>query len=140
MNNEKSNPPEAEERSGRRRAVIVLEVLAGIRGVTDAARELGLGAQAYYQLEERAVRGLVAACEPQPPGPKRNYVREVTKLEKERDRLQAENARYQALVRASQLSVGVDPDRAPVKKKRQRQPSVRALRAIDQIESKSKPQ
>ena len=141
MNNEKSSPlPDTEDRSGRRRAVIVLEVLAGIRGTTDAARELGLGVQAYYQLEERAVRGLAAACEPQPPGPKRDYVREVAKLEKERDRLQAENARYQALVRASQLSIGVDPDKTPVKKKRQRQPSVRALRAIDQIESQSKPQ
>ena len=123
----------------RRRAVVILEVLAGIRGASDAARELGVAQQAYYNLEERAVRGLMQACVPRPPGPKRDYPREVEELERERDRLLSENARYQALVRASQLSVGVDPDKPKAKKKRNRPPTVRALRAIDQIESKTKP-
>lgn len=129
------------ERPGveRRRAVVILEVLAGLRGASDAARELGIAIQAYYQLEERAVRGLVAACESRPPGPKRDYRREAEQLQRERDRLVAENARYQALVRASQLSVGLEPERLKKTKKRQRRPSVRALRAIDQIESRSKP-
>ena len=94
--------------------------------------------QGYYALEERAVKGLVAACVPRPPGPKRNYQREAEELQKERDRLRAENARYQALVRASQLSVGVDADKPRKTPKRNRRPTVRALRAIDQIESKAK--
>lgn len=123
----------------RRRAVIILEVLAGIRTSGDAARDLSIAQQAYYNLEERAVKGLMQACVPRPPGPKRDYKREVEQLERERDRLLSENARYQALVRASQLSVGVDPDKPKAKKKRKRPPSVRALRAIDQIESKTKP-
>jgi len=120
----------------RRRAVLILEVLAGIKGAGDAARELGIVLQGYYNLEDRAVRGLVAACKPKPPGPKRDYPREVEELTQERDRLQAENARYQALVRASQVSVGLEPDKAPRSKKRNRRPTVRALRAIDQLESK----
>ena len=41
---------------GRRRAVVVLEVLAGLRGVSNAAQELDIALQAYYQLEERAVK------------------------------------------------------------------------------------
>ena len=123
----------------RRRAVIILEVLAGVRGAGEAASELGIALQGYYQLEERAVKGLVAACVPRPPGPKRDYQREAESLQREKDRLQAENARYQALVRASQLSVGVDPDKPKKAKKRNRRPTVRALRAIDQIESKPKP-
>lgn len=122
----------------RRRAVIILEVLAGIRGAGEAARELGVAQQAYYNLEDRAVKGLMQACVPRPPGPKRDYRREVEDLERERDRLRSENARYQALVRTSQLSVGVDPDKPKAKKKRNRPPTVRALRAIDQIESKTK--
>ena len=123
----------------RRRAIVILEVLAGIRSSGDAARDLGIAQQAYYNLEERAVKGLMQACVPRPPGPKRNYQREVEQLERERDRLASENARYQALVRASQLSVGVDPDKPKPKRKRNRPPTVRALRAIDQIESKTKP-
>ncbi len=125
----------------RRRAVVILEVLAGLRGATDAAQDLGIALQAYYQLEERAVKGLVVACEPRPPGPKRDYQKEAELLQKEKDRLQAENARYQALVRTSQLSVGIDPDKTRTRstKKRNRQPTVRALRAINQIESKRKP-
>lgn len=142
MNPETEATEAVEEREGldRRRAVVILEVLAGLRGASDAAQELGIGVQSYYQLEERAVKGLVAACAPRPPGPKRNYRREVEELEQERDRLQAENARYQALVRASQLSVGLDPDapRKTTSKKRNRRPTVRALRAIGQIESKPK--
>ena len=125
----------------RRRAVVILEVLAGVRGVGEAAAELGIALQAYYQLEARALKGLVSACKPRPLGPKRDYQREAEELKKEKDRLAAENARYQALVRTSQLSVGLDPDR-PRKsggKKRNRRPTVRALRAIDQIESKPKP-
>ena len=124
----------------RRRAVVILEVLAGLRGAGEAAEELGIALQGYYQLEDRAVRGLVAACETRPPGPRRNYQREAEELQKEKDRLVAENARYQALVRTSQLSVGLDPDRPRKKaKKRNRRPTVRALRAIGQLESKRKP-
>lgn len=133
------NPEATDVPVERRRAIIILEVLAGIRSSSDAARELGIAQQAYYNLEERAVKGLVQACVPRPPGPRRDYKRDLELLERERDRLLSENARYQALVRASQLSVGVDPDQPKPKKKRQRPPTVRALRAIDQIESKAKP-
>jgi len=124
----------------RRRAIVILEVLAGLRGSGDAAKELGVALQAFYQLEERAVKGLVRALKPRPPGPKRDYQREAEELKQEKDRLLAENARYQALVRTSQVSVGLDPDKPrPTTKKRNRRPTVRALRAIDQIESKHKP-
>ncbi len=131
-----------EVRVERRRAVVILEVLAGIRGAGEAAQDLGIALQGYYQLEERAVKGLVAACEPRPPGPKRNFEREVEALQKESARLLAENARYQALVRTAQLSVGLEPDkprRKTKKKRRHRQPTVRALRAIGQLESKREP-
>lgn len=120
----------------RRRAMLILEVLAGIKGAGAAAEELGIALAGYYQLEDRAVKGLVEACRPKVPGPRRDYAREVEELTEERDRLKAENARYQALVRASQVTVGLDPDKPRKVKRRNRRPSVRALRAIDQLESK----
>src|SRR5207237_1267514 len=55
-------------RQARRLAAMVLEVLAGARTPTEAAQALELCVPRYYQLESRALRGLLAACEPAPPG------------------------------------------------------------------------
>src|SRR4051812_11952375 len=46
----------------RRLAATILEVLPGTLRPTEAARALGLSLARYYQLELRAVAGLVAAC------------------------------------------------------------------------------
>ena len=48
----------------RRKAMVILEVLGGVRTPTDAAEELGIPTPRYYQWEERAVEGLVSALEP----------------------------------------------------------------------------
>src|SRR5262245_48265394 len=47
----------------RRLGAAILEVLAGTQLPSEAARGLGLSLARYYQLELRAVAGLVAACE-----------------------------------------------------------------------------
>src|SRR5262245_62256655 len=54
--------PEASPEA-RRLAAAILEVLAGTQLPSEAARGLGLSLARYYQLELRAVAGLVAACE-----------------------------------------------------------------------------
>jgi len=55
-------------REARRLATLILEVLAGGRTPTEAAQALEISVPRYYQLEGRALRGLVAACEPRPRG------------------------------------------------------------------------
>lgn len=126
----------------RRRGLVVLEVLAGVRSAPEAAELLGMVIQSYYVLEERAVAGLIEACVPRPSGPRRNLEKELEELTRERDRLRDECARYQALVRASQKTVGLAPakektERRPAKTapRRKKRPTVRALRAIHRLES-----
>lgn len=120
----------------RRLAAAILEVLAGGRTPTNAAQTLGTSLPRYYLLEQRALQGLLTACEPRPKG---RVVREGTKLaalEKQVAQLQRECGRQQALVRAAQRAVGLAPP-PPLKPKaagsgkkgRQRKPVARALKA-----------
>ena len=52
----------------KRRAAIVLEVLAGMRTPSEAASVLGLSVSYYYLLERKALQGLLNGCLPQPKG------------------------------------------------------------------------
>lgn len=120
----------------RRLAAAILEVLAGSRTPVDAARALGLSIPRYYQLEQRALAGLVSACERRPKGRKQTEARQVHRLEREVARLQKECGRQQALARLAQRAVGLPAPQAPAKpppssskKSRKRRPAVRALRA-----------
>lgn len=126
----------------RRQAATILEVLAGVRRPAEAAQVLEISLPRYYQLEQRALAGLVAACEPAPRGPRVDLTRRIRALEREKGRLQRECDRQQALVRAAQRSLGLTlPARpavpgkegtggAPAKRRRNRRPSVRALKAV----------
>jgi hypothetical protein len=89
----------------------ILEVLAGLRSITDAALVLGVSTARYQQWESRAISGLITACEPRPPGPApgAGLPGEVERLRGERDRLVAELNRYQTLLRISQDAFGGPP-------------------------------
>lgn len=89
----------------------ILEVLAGLRSITDAALVLGVSTARYQQWESRAISGLISACEPRPPGPApgAGLPGEVERLRGERDRLVAEVNRYQTLLRISQDAFGGPP-------------------------------
>jgi hypothetical protein len=122
-------------RDANRVAAAILEVLAGVRTPTDAAQALVVSVPRYYQLEQRALEGLIAACEPRRLGRVQTSESRVSALEKEVQRWQQECARQQALVRAAQRSIGLAAPtvkataKTPGKKARQRRPVVRALRA-----------
>lgn len=102
-------PPVSVE--ARRIASAILDVLAGVRSITEAAQSLGITTARYYAWESRAVTALVAACEPRNPGPIPGAAlpAEIERLRAERDRLKAEAARYQALARIAQAAFGPPP-------------------------------
>lgn len=134
----------------RRRAAAVLEVLAGVRTPTQAAEALGVSLPRYYLLEQRAIGGLVAACEPVPRGPQVNAERRVAALEREIARLTRESGRHQALARVAQRSLGLAPPAVPrpngksagkappsAKSRRRRRPTVRALTLAKELSADS---
>ena len=142
----------------RRLAAVILEVLAGVQTPTSAAQALGIRLPRYYFLEQRALGGLVSACEPRTKGRTVSSDRQIAKLERELAVCRRELGRQQALARAAQRVLGLKATAvAPVtagkagvathdktgkgqsastatggnsgKKSRKRKPVVRALRA-----------
>jgi hypothetical protein len=119
----------------RKHAAAILEVLAGARTPLQAAEALAVSLPRYYQLEQRGLEALLAACEPRPRGRGRRAGQEVVRLQKETERLQRELSRQQALVRLAQRNVGLSPvppagkqaARPAGQKKRRRRPVARAL-------------
>ena len=96
-------------RDTRRQAAAILEVLAGVRTPTEAAEALGMSLPRYYQVESRALRGLVAACAPRPKGRQQSVASAVAGQKREIERWRREAMRQQALARAAQRAVGLAP-------------------------------
>lgn len=99
----------------RRQAAAILEVLAGVRRPSEAAQALSTSLPRYYQLERRALVGLLKACEPAPRGPRIDIARQLAALERENRRLQRECDRQQALVRMAERGLGLPPPASVVK-------------------------
>ena len=127
----------------RRTAACVLEVLAGVRTPEQAARTLDLSLPTYYNVETRALRGLIAGCGPGVPGRSMVLTNQLRGAEVRAASLQKQVQRYQALLRATQRSVGLAPPApAPGKpegKRRRKKPSVRALRAAAALRESEPP-
>ena len=121
----------------RQWAAAILEVLAGARTPAQAAAALGAGLPRYYQVEARAVRGLLAACEPPPVGRVRRPESEVRALRLENQRLQRELARQQALVRATQRTVGLAAPAAGKTTPRRRRRVARALSVAARLQAQT---
>jgi hypothetical protein len=130
---------------------VILEVLAGSRRPSEAAAALGVTVPRYYLLEEQALHGLVAACEPRTLQGPRPETR-LAQLEKQLRERERECARQQALVRAAQRTVGLAAPPAvqstaggkpaPHTAKngqhgRKRRPTVRALKAAAALAANS---
>ena len=124
-------------REARQLAAVILDVLAGSRTPQQAAEALALSLPRYYQLEARALSGLVAACEARPRGRQVEAAAELARTNKELERLKRELSRTQALVRLTQRTVGIPvptPEKAGARKRR-RKPVVRALRRANELRS-----
>ena len=67
----------------RRLAAVILEVLAGVQHSGQRGPGSGNPLPRYYFLEQRAIRGLVAACEPRPKGRTVSSDRQIARLERE---------------------------------------------------------
>jgi len=141
--------PKGPSQEARRTAAAVLEVLAGMRTPSEAAQVLSVSVPRYYALEQRAVASLVAGCEPHPRGAAKGPQQRIAELERDVQRLRQQCDRQRALARAVQRTVGLrlpagsaatakDTANRPSpsasgKKRRQRRPAVRALKAAQTL-------
>jgi hypothetical protein len=121
----------------RKLAAAILEVLAGLRTVNDAATALEVSLPRYYACELRALQGLVSACEPLPRGRQVTAQGEIAGLKRRCEQLQQQLVRQQTLLRLAQRSIGLSPATPPAAKpskgKRRCRPRLRALTAIEQL-------
>jgi len=100
----------------KRLAAVILEVLSGLRGPREGSEAMSVSLNRYYQLETRALGGLIGALEPRPKGRRTRPEDRIAELEREKRRLEQEVGRHQALVRAAHRSLGVPA--LPAAKKR----------------------
>lgn len=124
----------------KRLAAVILEVLAGLKGPSEAAQAAGVSVPRYYAAETRALQGLLKGCEPVPPGRQPGDTVELQKLRQENQRLQRQCDRQQALLRLQQRTLGLAAPQPPAKGadkkkggKNRRRPRQRALRLIEQL-------
>ena len=116
-------PAAATPSEAQRLAAAILECLAGVRSPPEAAELIGVSLPRYYQLETRALEGLVTALGPRPRGKQPSLELTIARLEKELEAARRDCARQEALVRVTQRSMGWR--RQP--SRRQPPPVVRAL-------------
>jgi transposase len=90
----------------QKRASLILQVRAGQLTAQEAARQLGISRQAYYQWENRALSALLAALEEQPKGrrkrrrdPEKEQLHLRVKQLEEKLRLYEEKERLRTLVK-----------------------------------------
>jgi hypothetical protein len=133
--------PPAGSREALRIGAAVLEVLAGLRSAAEAATALGCSVGRYYQLEQQALRALVAGCEPRPMGRQPSADAELVRLRQENTRLLRECQRQQALVRLARQAAGLAAPPASSKpaagKRRSRNKSARGAAAATRLRQAS---
>ena len=99
----------AGSREAKQIASVILAVLSGERGPQEGSESLGVSLNRYYQLERRALAGMISGLEPQPKGKRASPERRIAELESSKARLEKELKRQQSLLRAAQRSLGVRP-------------------------------
>ena len=91
----------------RQAVAAILEALSGEIGTSEAAELLGVSLSRYYQLEGRALGGMLAALEPKKRGYQKTPEREISALGAEKKQLEKELRRHQSLLRAANRSLGL---------------------------------
>lgn len=125
----------------RRSACLVLEVLSGIRGPSDAAAEMSVSLARYYHVEARALEGLVQALEPRQRGKRgASSEGELAALRKERDRLSTELSRMRTLVRLSHKAAGISSQAGKGADGKRKRRSGRAGRVLAMLKPAEQPQ
>ncbi len=94
-------------KTSRKHVAVILEALSGEIGTSEAAEQMGVSLSRYYQLEGRALKGMLRAMEPKKRGIQKTPQREILALKAEKQHLEKELRRHQSLLRAANRSLGL---------------------------------
>lgn len=121
-----------------KQAAAILSTLSGLRSPTESSEEMGVSLNRYYQLETRALQGMIQALEKRPRGRHRTPEGEVKRLTEEKARLEHDLLRHQALLRTAQRSFGLEPTH-PKKAgvRRRRRARVRGRTVLEHLREKA---
>ncbi len=138
----KGPPPAATLSQAQRFAATILEVLGGLRSPPEAAEALAISLPRYYQLEARALEGLVTALAPRPQGKQPSLQIRIAALEKQLEAARRQCSRQEALVRVTQRALGLATATKPseprdARGRKKRRPTVRALKAARTLQAQS---
>ena len=131
-------------KEAKRQGAVLLEVLTGLCTPTEASETLGCSVPRVYQLEARALQGIVDALEPRSRGRKLSPERKLEELEREKTQVEQELVRTQSLLRAAYRSFGMPASRATGKKeskptgtkgRKKRKRQVRARKAVARLKA-----
>ena len=118
-------------RGAKKIAAVILEVFAGVQGTQEAAESLSISPNRYYQLEARALQGMIDSLEPRNRGRQHTPEREIEALKELNARQAREVSRLQALVRAARRTMGIPEKKASKKAQaRKRKPSHRGKKVV----------
>ena len=128
-------------KEAKRAVTVILQVLAGTIGPYEAAEALKISPTMYYKMEERALDGMLAACEPRQKGKRKTPQSELKGLKEKYAKLERERARYQTLLRASNRTVGLylskkNESQKDKKGRKKKRPTVRALTLAERLKDK----
>ena len=134
--------PAATLSQAQRFAATILEVLGGLRSPPEAAEVLAISLPRYYQLEARALEGLVAALAPRPQGKQPSLQIRLNALEKQLEAARRQCSRQEALVRVTQRALGLATAAKPseprdARGRKKRRPTVRALKAARTLQAQA---
>jgi len=113
--------------------VVILETLAGACSTGEAAERLSISLSRYYQLETRALQGMLTALEPRPRGPRKTKDGEIRALKAEKREVERALRRATSLLRAATRSVGVKAAKKRVKKQARRRGKARGATVLATI-------
>ncbi|MHC4850060.1 MAG: hypothetical protein ACYTEG_16645 [Planctomycetota bacterium] len=94
-------------RHARKVVAAILEALSGEIGTSEAAALLGISLSRYYQLETRALQGMLTAMEPRKRGKQKTPQGEIRALKAQKREVEQELRRHQSLLRAANRSLGL---------------------------------
>ena len=105
-----------QEITTQERTSVIIKVLAGLLTVSEAAKKLGISRKTYYELEPKALAGMMKAIDPRKAGrPKKTIDAEQKRMKKEIKTLKQQATLNQMKLRVRDLFKGLNvPGSKPI--------------------------